>query len=103
MEVREKQRGDRVIGQARAHYEYCHDGMQYDCEVDTGNNTIEENAKFIAYRVFQSLSTKPPFVSCKKIIISRHGETCSNLKYASLHQIANMFPEERFKAGMTTH
>jgi chloramphenicol 3-O phosphotransferase len=42
LELREKARGDRVHGSARAQHEVSHDGNQYNLMLDTSTNSIEE-------------------------------------------------------------
>ncbi len=42
LELRERIRGDRIIGSARAQYYTVHQGVIYDIEVDTHNQMIEE-------------------------------------------------------------
>ncbi len=48
IEERERQRGNRVVGQARGHYGIVHDGMTYDIEVDTSTLQPHEAAEKIA-------------------------------------------------------
>jgi len=43
VEHREKSRGDRMIGSARAQHQQVHVGVKYDLEVDNHHNTPEEN------------------------------------------------------------
>lgn len=47
LEVRERQRGDRLIGLARWQYDRVHAGMTYDLEVDTSIATPMECAMLI--------------------------------------------------------
>ena len=47
LEKREKERGDRVIGQARGQVGLVHEDMQYDLEVDTSELTPDEVANRI--------------------------------------------------------
>ena len=51
IEERERARGTRVPGQARAHYETCHANMVYDVEVDTSAMSSLECAEAIAARL----------------------------------------------------
>jgi len=44
LERRERERGDRVIGQARGQYQNVHESMSYDIEVDTTQTTPEDAA-----------------------------------------------------------
>ena len=48
LEMREQQRGDRLIGLARWQYERVHHGIHYDFEIDTSESTPNECAKAIA-------------------------------------------------------
>jgi chloramphenicol 3-O phosphotransferase len=48
IEQRERDRGNRVIGQARGHYRIVHEGTRYDVEVDTSKLKPHEAAKRIA-------------------------------------------------------
>jgi chloramphenicol 3-O phosphotransferase len=57
IEERESARGNRVVGQARAHHEAVHAGMRYDIEVDTSKLSPEAAAEAIAARV---LNGGPP-------------------------------------------
>jgi chloramphenicol 3-O phosphotransferase len=43
LEAREKARGDRFVGSARAQYFKVHDNVSYDLEVNTHEHTLEEN------------------------------------------------------------
>jgi chloramphenicol 3-O phosphotransferase len=45
---REAERGDRIVGAARVQAESVHEGVGYDCEVDTGSLDAEESARVIA-------------------------------------------------------
>lgn len=56
IEQRERARGDRVVGQARGHYEAVHAGMSYDIEIDTSTVMAQAAAKAIAGH----LSEQPP-------------------------------------------
>ena len=47
LEVRERQRGDRMIGLARGQYETVHHGMTYDLELSTDNRSPLESAFMI--------------------------------------------------------
>ena len=47
LEVRERQRGDRMIGLSRGQYETVHDNMMYDLEINTDNLTPLESALMI--------------------------------------------------------
>jgi chloramphenicol 3-O phosphotransferase len=57
IEERERARGNRVVGQARAHHETAHAGAPYDVEVDTSVMAARAAAEVIAKRV---LSGEPP-------------------------------------------
>lgn len=43
LEEREKARGDRFLGSARAQYFKVHENVSYDLEVDTHSQSLEEN------------------------------------------------------------
>lgn len=43
LEQRERSRGDRFLGSARAQYYKVHENVTYDLEVDTHAQTVEEN------------------------------------------------------------
>ncbi len=47
LERREQERGDRMIGQARAQVDRVHRGLAYDLEVDTTNSSPSDCAKKI--------------------------------------------------------
>jgi chloramphenicol 3-O phosphotransferase len=47
LEVRERQRGDRMIGLARWQYDRVHRGKKYDLEIDTGSLNPQECAALI--------------------------------------------------------
>lgn len=47
LEKRERERGDRVIGQARGQYAYVHQEMLYDYEVDTTHTSSDDAASLI--------------------------------------------------------
>ena len=47
LELREHQRGDRMIGLARWQYDRVHDGIEYDLELDTSSATPMECARLI--------------------------------------------------------
>lgn len=47
LELRERIRGDRIVGSARAQYYTVHDGASYDIKVDTHERSIEECAGII--------------------------------------------------------
>ena len=47
LEARELQRGDRMIGLARAQYDRVHAGMKYDLEIDTSGASPKECAQMI--------------------------------------------------------
>lgn len=47
LERREKERGDRDIGQAKSQIPYVHNHQIYDCVIDTGDNTVDENVEKI--------------------------------------------------------
>jgi chloramphenicol 3-O phosphotransferase len=51
LEARERQRGDRMIGLARAQYSAIHQGIDYDLTIDTGDRTPHECAAYIADRL----------------------------------------------------
>jgi chloramphenicol 3-O phosphotransferase len=57
IEERERARGNRVVGQGRAHHETAHAGALYDVEVDTSVMAARAAAEVIAKRV---LSGEPP-------------------------------------------
>lgn len=44
---REKERGDRDIGQAKSQLQLVHNHKIYDCVIDTSKNTIDENIRKI--------------------------------------------------------
>lgn len=44
IEEREKQRGNRLFGHARSHYNTVHKGLVYDLEIDSSSLTPEESA-----------------------------------------------------------
>ncbi len=48
IEERERARGNRVVGQARGHFEVVHRHGSYDIEVDTSQLSVEEAAQTIA-------------------------------------------------------
>lgn len=48
IEQRERERGNRVVGQARGHYDVVHHGMTYDIEVDTSELQPHEAAQAVA-------------------------------------------------------
>jgi chloramphenicol 3-O phosphotransferase len=50
LEVRERQRGDRLIGLARWQYDRVHKGVHYDLEVDTGTASALACAELIKQR-----------------------------------------------------
>lgn len=56
IEERERTRGDRIVGQARGHYETVHAGVKYDVEVDASTGTPRAAAQRIAER----LASQPP-------------------------------------------
>ena len=56
IEERERARADRIVGQARGHYEAVHAGVTYDVEVDTSIGTPRAAAKRIAERI----AAQPP-------------------------------------------
>ncbi len=47
IEAREKGRGDRMIGLARAQFGDLHDGIRYDLELDLGDMTAEAAARAV--------------------------------------------------------
>lgn len=47
LEKREKARGDRMLGSARGQYYLVHENAEYDLEVDTFSETLENNVKRI--------------------------------------------------------
>lgn len=47
LEIREKERGNRIHGSARAQHRLVHIGNQYDLEIDTSTKSIEECANAI--------------------------------------------------------
>ena len=55
IEERERARADRIVGQARGHYDAVHDGMEYDVEVDTSTGT----SRAAAQRIVQRVATQP--------------------------------------------
>jgi chloramphenicol 3-O phosphotransferase len=55
VEERERARADRIVGQARGHYETVHDCVTYDVEVDTSKGTAADAAQRIAQRVKSQL------------------------------------------------
>lgn len=44
IEKREKERGNRLLGHARSHYDTVHKNLMYDLEIDTSKLTPEESA-----------------------------------------------------------
>jgi chloramphenicol 3-O phosphotransferase len=54
VEQREKDRGDRTLGQAKAQYHVVHQHMIYDLEVDTSLLSPEECAERISQHVFSN-------------------------------------------------
>ena len=48
LEERERQRGDAVVGQARAHYEAVHTNLEYDINIDTSVMEPRAGAETIA-------------------------------------------------------
>ena len=52
LEERERIRGDRLIGSARAQFSVVHQGVSYDLEFDTSNLTMDEIAKTIHTKVY---------------------------------------------------
>lgn len=50
LEMRERQRGDRLIGLARWQFERVHSGMSYDLEVHTDRQSPAEIAEAIRVR-----------------------------------------------------
>lgn len=55
LERRERQRGDRLIGQARGQYARVHLGMHYDLEIDTTQAPPHESAA----RIVSALKDRP--------------------------------------------
>ncbi len=51
IEERERARADRIVGQARGHYDAVHDGMAYDVEIDTSAGTPQAAAQRVAQRI----------------------------------------------------
>jgi chloramphenicol 3-O phosphotransferase len=51
LERREHERGDRKAGMAKEQLEFVHKNMEYDVEVDTYHNTLEECAQQIINRL----------------------------------------------------
>lgn len=51
IEERERQRGDRIVGQARGHFDAVHGNSAYDIEVDTARLSAQEAAREIASRM----------------------------------------------------
>ena len=47
LEKRERARGDRCIGSARAQYDRVHENVAYDIEIDTHAHSLEENVSKI--------------------------------------------------------
>lgn len=56
LEQRERERGDRIIGSARAQFKNVHQGVAYDLELDTFHDTLEENVAKVMQRM-TSLTT----------------------------------------------
>ena len=52
IEKREKDRGDRTIGFARYFYHNTHKGNNYDLNLDTHTNTLEENTSLILQNLY---------------------------------------------------
>jgi chloramphenicol 3-O phosphotransferase len=50
LEAREKARGDRALGLARAQFDVVHCGRRYDLEIDTSTATPEDCARVIVAR-----------------------------------------------------
>jgi chloramphenicol 3-O phosphotransferase len=48
LEVREREREDRVVGEARGQYDVVHAGIAYDVEIDTASGDAEECARIVA-------------------------------------------------------
>ncbi len=53
LEEREKARGDRMPGSARAQYFKVHQGAKYDLEFDTSKEPLEKMVKAVKEKVFQ--------------------------------------------------
>ncbi len=51
LEARERERGDRTLGQARAQYDLVHAHAHYDLEVDTSVDTAESGARAVLARL----------------------------------------------------
>ncbi len=51
VEARERERGDRTLGQARAQYDLVHAHAHYDLEVDTSVDTAESGAQAVLARL----------------------------------------------------
>ena len=47
IEAREKSRGNRILGSARAQYYKVHEGVDYDVLIDTAKDTLDDNIKRI--------------------------------------------------------
>lgn len=47
VEEREQQRGNRLLGHARSHYDTVHEGLIYDLDIDSSQLTPEESALVI--------------------------------------------------------
>lgn len=52
LEEREKQRGNRMHGSARAQHTQVHNGVHYDLEFDTANEPLERIVKSIHSRIY---------------------------------------------------
>jgi chloramphenicol 3-O phosphotransferase len=53
LELREKIRGDRIVGSARAQYQTVHNNVKYDLEVNTHDQTLEECAQKVMKAYYQ--------------------------------------------------
>jgi chloramphenicol 3-O phosphotransferase len=47
IEKRERERGDRIIGQGRSQLSYTHTNMNYDIEINTSKNNPDDCARMI--------------------------------------------------------
>lgn len=54
LERRERERGDRVIGQARGQYNIVHADMCYDLEIDTTSRTTKDAANIVVEAFLQN-------------------------------------------------
>ncbi len=61
IEERERKRGNRVVGQARGHFEAVHRNCRYDIEVDTSQLSPQEAAQSIASYLVDETPPDAPY------------------------------------------